>query len=201
MKTRTFASVLCTLATASLSLAQVQHAPTGNQHAAPAPSQQAASQSQAQSQPVTEADQKFLDTVRNANTYGVESSKLALKSSNNDQIKAFANVMIKDHSGANEAVGKLAESLGTKLPTELNPQFSKMLNELKDKSGDEFDKAYAKAHLQLHITAVNLFDKTSKEGDNPQVKKFAATVLPTLQHHLVMAKQLPGNENAQDREN
>lgn len=149
-----------------------------------------------QDKSVSKDDQKFLDTVWNANTYGVQSSERALKSSNNEKIKEFAKTMIKDHTGANEAVAKLAGDVNAKLPKELNDQFRKMINDLEGKEGEEFDKAYASAHLKLHKTAVDLFDKTSKEGDNAQVKKFASTVLPTLQHHLHMAKQLPGNENS-----
>lgn len=180
----------CSCAAMALAFATVQPQPLMAQDTAVQPAVNS------QDKSVSKDDQKFLDTVWNANTYGVQSSEQALKSSNNEQIKAFAKTMIKDHTGANEALAKLAGDLNAKLPKELNDQFRKMNSDLEGKAGEEFDKAYASAHLKLHKTAVELFDKTSKNGDDAQVKKFAATVLPTLQHHLHMAKQLPGNENS-----
>jgi len=43
-----------------------------------------------------------------------------------------------------------------------------------------------------HQEAVDLFDEEAKSGQDPALKAFAAQTLPTLEHHLAMAKALTG---------
>lgn len=183
---------LCIMAMASLSVAQQQQQAPSQGARASASAQVATS---ATASPLSKSDQAFIDTVYNANRYGVESSKIALENSQNDKVKAFAKTMVKDHTGANQKLAELASGLNAPVPDKLNSQFNGMLNDVKGKEGAALDKAYDNAHLQLHITAVNLFKKTSSSADNPQIKAFAAALLPTLEHHLEMAKQLPDLEN------
>jgi putative membrane protein len=42
-----------------------------------------------------------------------------------------------------------------------------------------------------HEKAVKLFSKESSSGKDAELKAFATKTLPTLQHHLEMARQLP----------
>ncbi|HEY4292867.1 DUF4142 domain-containing protein [Luteibacter sp.] len=60
------------------------------------------------------------------------------------------------------------------------------------KSGDDFDKAYAKKMVADHHKDIALFTKESTSGKDPDLKAFAKKTLPTLKEHLEMAKKLPG---------
>jgi predicted outer membrane protein len=74
------------------------------------------------------------------------------------------------------------------LPTGLDSEHQKMLDELKTKDGRDFDVAYDQLQLKAHQDAVALFESYAKAGDNPDLKKWAAKTLPHLKQHLAMAQ-------------
>jgi len=55
-----------------------------------------------------------------------------------------------------------------------------------------FDASYISAQLRALEDAVALFRDYSSTGPTPALKEFAATTLPTLEHHLAMVKGLNG---------
>ena len=52
------------------------------------------------------------------------------------------------------------------LPTALDSQHQKMLDELKAKNGKDFDASYDQTQVKAHQDAVALFDAYAKGGDN-----------------------------------
>jgi putative membrane protein len=46
------------------------------------------------------------------------------------------------------------------------------------------------AQVSAHKSAVSLFDRYAKGGDNAKLKDWAQKTLPHLQHHLDMANML-----------
>jgi putative membrane protein len=76
------------------------------------------------------------------------------------------------------------------LPTAMDAEHQKKLDELRALNGQEFDVAYDKAQLQGHKDAVALFESYAKNGDNPDLKKWAAKTLPHLKQHLKLAEKL-----------
>lgn len=65
-----------------------------------------------------------------------------------------------------------------------------MFNDLKSMKSDEFTKKYHSGQVDAHEDAVDLFKRYGDEGEQADLKAWAAKTLPTLQHHLVMAKEL-----------
>ena len=68
-----------------------------------------------------------------------------------------------------------------------------MLDKLKSLSGDDFRKQYFSDQVSAHKSAVSLFERYGKGGDNPKLKEWASTTLPALQHHFEMAQGLYKN--------
>jgi putative membrane protein len=75
------------------------------------------------------------------------------------------------------------------LPNALSKDGQKHYDELSGKSGEEFDKAYAKLMVQDHEKVIAKFKKESEKGEDPDLKSWAAKTLPTLEHHLKMSKE------------
>ena len=61
-----------------------------------------------------------------------------------------------------------------------------------------FDSAYVDAQLQAHEDAVATFKDYAANGPTTAVKAFAENTLPTLEHHLEMAKALRFKTAAKD---
>jgi putative membrane protein len=64
------------------------------------------------------------------------------------------------------------------------------LDELKTKSGAEFDTAYAAAQVEAHQMTLDALKAYSASGDVPSLKSFATELVPVVTAHLNMAKGL-----------
>jgi putative membrane protein len=132
----------------------------------------------------------FIKVLANANQQEVEMSRIALKRSHNDQVRQYAQQMIDDHTQAQEQLSQLAQSKGAELPKVLGNMEQGMVNDLSAQSDSNFDKAYIDGQVTSHQDAINNTNAEAMNGSDVDVKAFAQKVLPTLQHHLVMAKTL-----------
>jgi putative membrane protein len=136
---------------------------------------------------------RFIHTAGIANTFEIQSSQLALQKSSNADVKQFAQQMIDDHTKAGaKLAGITKDDKMPAPPTQLDAKHKKIMGSLQEKSGASFDSAYIQAQTKAHHEAVNLFSKYGKSGENPDLKKFASTTLPTLQSHLQHVERLSG---------
>jgi len=112
----------------------------------------------------------------------METSNKMIQSTKNAQIKAFAEMMVKDHGEANEKVKALAQSKGFMPPTIL-PEDKLMLvqklDSYKDESKNEY---YAQLMIQEHKNAIQLFTEASR-SDDTDIANLATATLPTLNAH------------------
>ena len=141
----------------------------------------------------TPSTQDFVTKVAISDMFEVQSSQLALAEKQPDQdTKPFAPRMVKDHQKTTAELKKLVESGKVKasLPTALDSEHQKMLDDLKSKTGKDFDQSYDQIQLKAHQEAVTLFEAYAKSGDNADLKKWATTTLPHLKEHLTMAQKL-----------
>lgn len=135
--------------------------------------------------------QDFATKAFNANELEIQSSKLALKTSKNKDILAFAKEMIADHTKAGTAFkAAAAKATGVTVPAAIDDGTKGKLDDLTGKTGDDFDQAYVHLQKDAHKDAVNLFEDFSKDGADPALKTFAADTLPTLQKHKDMIDKM-----------
>jgi putative membrane protein len=121
---------------------------------------------------------EFVTKVAISDMMEIQSSQLALDRQPDADTKPFAQRMITDHQQTSKELKGL------------DAEHQKKLDELKAKSGKEFDRAYDQMELQAHEEAVALFSDYARNGDNPDLKAWAAKTLPHLREHLEMAKKL-----------
>jgi putative membrane protein len=133
--------------------------------------------------------QTFVDKAAVGGMFEVESSQLALKMSSNLDVKQFADMMVNDHGKANAELKSLADKQGLTVPSGLDEEHAALVKTLA-KAGGQFDAAYAKAQLDAHEAAVELFENYASKGDNKELQMFAVTTLPTLHGHLEKIKEI-----------
>jgi putative membrane protein len=125
----------------------------------------------------------------------VEMAKLAVEQAKNDEVKQFAEQMVKDHG---QMVKKLQQFVGSHEPTDRRSMIARKINErcaesmrkeLESKSGQEFDAAYIGSqiagHMQMLAAVEVLSDETS--GD---LQNMAKEAQPVVEKHLKQAKDL-----------
>jgi putative membrane protein len=120
----------------------------------------------------------------------VEASKLAAERAMNPRVKMFAEMMVKDHTAANEELKTIARGKNVNLPAELGGKNEDHITDLSKKKGHDFDKAYMKMMESDHKDVVDAFEKCAKDGTDPDVKTFCSQKLPALRMHLDSAKAI-----------
>ncbi len=139
--------------------------------------------------------EEFVQKATLSGDFEITSSELAQDKAQSAEVKAFASMMIKDHTDAAQRLEKISAEAGIK-PAEKGvgqeTEHTKDLQKLQQAKQEEFDAAYIALQRQAHEEAVKLFTDYSKNGDDPKLKQFAAETLPTLQTHLEHAERLKG---------
>lgn len=141
---------------------------------------------------VTGMDPKDSDFVTKAAQGGmteVQVSQAAQSRSTNSDVKAFADRMVNDHSKANDELKSLASTKSVPLPSDLDAEHKKMVDDLSAKNGKDFDMAYMKGAVDAHEKTVKLFETESKDAKDADLKAWVTKTLPTLKDHLKMAKE------------
>ncbi|MCH4876187.1 DUF4142 domain-containing protein [Pseudomonas sp. TMW22090] len=137
----------------------------------------------------------FVDNAAAGGIAEIETSRLALEKSSSADVKAFANMMITDHSKANDELAALARKNDIEVPdtTTLVKQAKEKILEVRDES---FDAAYANNQVKAHEETIELFKKEANTVTDDKVKgatelkAFAQKMLPALEKHLAEAKNL-----------
>lgn len=168
----------------------------------PLPSQSAPTPNQAapqQSRQVSALDRQFVIDAAQGGMAEVQLGQLALQRSTNPEVKQFAQQMIQEHTAANKQLMQIAAQKGITPPTTVGPKYEAAMMRLKQLSGEAFDQAYMnEAGVNGHLESAAVFQRQAALGQDPDLKAFAAKILPTVQGHLEMASEMTGYRFAQN---
>lgn len=151
--------------------------------------------------PVARADEALDDAKiatigLTAHQIDVERGKMASAKTKNGEVKDFADQMVSDHSAGAQEVLDLAKKLGV-TPVEsavsksLKDDAAKTAAKLKTLKGAAFDKAYVDAEVAYHQAVIDAVNKVLLPNvKNAEVKQLLVNTGPTLQGHLIHAKQV-----------
>jgi putative membrane protein len=139
---------------------------------------------------VDEADAKFTTQAAVGGMAEVELGKMALEKSSNPQVKEFANMMVKDHGMANTELMDIAKQKNITLPSTVDDEHKKKMDDLSKKTGADFDKAYVDAMVSDHKSTLKLMEDESRDGKDAELKAFATKTAPVVQSHLVMINKI-----------
>lgn len=147
-------------------------------------------------------DAEIAAIVVTANQVDIDAGKLAVSRSRNDKVKAFAQLMITDHSGVNKAATDLVTRL--KVTPQDNPTSRRLketgdmnLKHLKALSGAAFDTLYIDREFLYHQQVLDMLDKTLIPGaTNAELKALLIKVRPAFVAHRDHAKSLQSTSEA-----
>jgi putative membrane protein len=141
-------------------------------------------------------DSQIAAIVVTANQVDIDAGRLAVEHSSNDKVKAFAQLMVTDHTGVNQAATDLVTRL--KVTPQASPASQalqaggdKNLAHLKTLKGAAFDKAYVDHEYAYHQQVIDALDKTLIPGAaNAELKALLVKVRPAFVAHRDHAKRL-----------
>jgi putative membrane protein len=141
-------------------------------------------------------DAQIASIVVTANQVDIDAGKLATSQSTSDAVKAFARLMVTDHTGVNKSAIDLAAKL--KVTPQDNPTSQSLkaggeenLARLKSLKGAAFDKAYVDQEVTYHQQVIDALDKTLiPNATNEELRALLVKVRPAFVAHLEHAKRL-----------
>jgi putative membrane protein len=135
---------------------------------------------------------------------------LAEEKAQNEEVKQFAERLVRDHENANRELqsslggdAMTAQQPGSRAPSpahpptpsaagevgEMHQQMEQVQQTLERASGPAFDRAYLEEMVKHHEKDIEEFERATR-SDNAQVRSFAERTLPALREHLQQARQL-----------
>jgi putative membrane protein len=108
----------------------------------------------------------------------------------NADVKAFAQRMVTDHDKSSTELKQLAAKKGFNVPSDLDRDHQKKLDEMSKLSGAKLDKEYARDMVSDHEKDVKEFRDAAKDVKDPDLRAWADKTLPTLESHLTAAKDI-----------
>src|SRR3954471_8698425 len=115
-------------------------------HRSTAPTQQAAQDEQ----------KKFAENMFMTNMAEVQLGKMGVQQASSPEVKSFAQMMVTEHTKANEELKPIAQQLGVQPPAQLDEKHQAIAEKLSTLRGEEFDKQFMTVMVQAHQDATSL---------------------------------------------
>jgi putative membrane protein len=138
------------------------------------------------------ADYKFATTAARGGMLEVTLGNLAQKSTTS-AVKQLGRRMVDDHGKAGKRLTDLAAQKGAALPVGISDEQKKQVDGLSLLTGPDFDRAYVAFMVRAHKADLKEFKHAAENVQDPDLKAFAANMVPTIQEHLSMAESLDEN--------
>jgi putative membrane protein len=141
-------------------------------------------------------DPQIAHVAYTAGQLDIQAAQLALKKSENKEVRAFANNMVQDHKAVNERALALVKKREVKPEdNETSKALTKQANEkraeLSKLNGAAFDKAYIQNEVAYHKTVNDALQNTLiPAASNQELKDLLSTGLKIFQGHQQHAEQV-----------
>jgi putative membrane protein len=170
-------------------------ATSDNNTAQPASNNPNSSTSSPASATNTNPDQDFIDNAAKGNRAEITLGKMVAAKTKDPSVKQFAQMMVKDHTDALNKLQKVAQSKNITLPDGLPDDAKDLQSKLSNDTGKQLDKDYMDGMVQDHQKDVQEFQDATQKLQDPEIKQWATSTLPTLQKHLAKAQQIDSKVN------
>jgi putative membrane protein len=131
----------------------------------------------------------FIEQAAFGGMMEIEAGNDALQKSKNPKIKELAQMIVNDHTKANQELDSIARNKGLKLPSAYPIAEQKQISALKELNAASFDHNYLGMMVKDHILTLEKFRLAAKYED-PAIKAFAIKSIPVLENHYAKANAL-----------
>jgi putative membrane protein len=136
------------------------------------------------------ADQIFAMMAAEGGLEEVQLGKLAADRATSPEVKQLAQRLVKDHTTANQELLTIAERKDIDVPKKLDGMHEDVVKLFSKLEGASFDREYLRYQVMHHEKDTAGFALQAKQGQDPDLKAFAAKQLPILQGHLQQLRDL-----------
>ncbi len=137
-----------------------------------------------------EDTREFVTEAASSSMMEVELARLAQEKAQAQQVKDFAQMIANDHQQANQELQNLAQQKNINVPQTMKEDHREKMEDLREKTGSEFDKEYMDLMVEQHEKSIDKFESKQEEVQDPEVKNWVENTLTTLRQHKEQAEQI-----------
>lgn len=138
----------------------------------------------------TMRDKIFLRKAAQGGMAEVKLGQLAAQKASGDDVRAFGQKMVDDHTKLNNEMAPLADSLGVRLPKDLNKEDQAEYDKLNALSGNNFDMEYLSFMVKDHHKDLHDFRQEAASTTDPTLQLAVASATRVIHEHTVMVDKL-----------
>lgn len=141
---------------------------------------------------VPSAAQAFVDMVASTDQFEIEGGRLAQKQGTSQEVKDFGTMMVDDHLKSTVNLRAAIELVTPPfiVNSTVTPAQEQKLQQLRD-AGEGFDALYAEMMVAGHEERLAKLRDYAANGEQAELKAFAATAAEGTAKHLEAARELP----------
>ena len=132
----------------------------------------------------------FAVEAADAGLMEVELGTLALTKASSPEVKSFAQMVVDDHTKANNELKALAQQKNISLPMAMGNEHQRKVENLTEKTAAEFDKEYIDLMVRDHKDVIDEFEDEAEDGNDTEIKAWASSKVATLRRHLQEAERI-----------
>ena len=149
--------------------------------------------------PLAAADQMFLNTVVGGTTTDQQINQLASTKARSPRLKAFATSEVDADTSSLQQLQTIAQSKGV-TPDTTGPQMMQdLMTKLNADKPAAFDRDYLRGETSIFQVANSAFQDEVTNGQDPDLKAFATSALPSVQASLKTLQGMSGHGAATPR--
>ncbi len=133
-------------------------------------------------------DREFLIKAAEMQMEEISLGKLAQQKGTSDHVKELGEMMQTDHTKNLSELRTLAQTNSVSIPNTDTDNSRDSYEDLAEKTGVDFGKAYSKLMVEHHEDAIDLFEEASEDAENQQIRTWATEKLAGLRTHLQHAE-------------
>jgi len=139
---------------------------------------------------LSRSDANFVKEASQGGLMEVRMGQTARDHGQSADVKSYGEMLVKDHTKANDKLAQLAGQKGVNLAKEIEPKHTDMIKDMEGKQGADFDRAFIEHAVKDHRKDISKFESASRSLNDSELKAFATETLPTLRHHLNEAERI-----------
>ena len=142
----------------------------------------------------------ILEQIHQANLKEIAIGKMAEAKASNDEVRAYADQLVKDHTSADQMVVATAQKTGAHLRDSSSRRESahaKLAEQkLSSASGAQFDRLFLEQTSADHKKLISELQQEREDASNDDVEALIDKIMPILQQHHDLAQILMKKEQA-----
>lgn len=129
-------------------------------------------------------DAQFLVNAAEMNLEQIHLGQQAQQRGNAQHIKELGKMLEDAHTRSLNELRTLSQSKSMTIPSSPTNDSRDTYSDLNDKSGNDYDKAYANLMVNKHRDAISTYESAAEDRNDAEIKNWARSSLPIMRRHL-----------------